>query len=234
MADHDHFETIPRPSLLFRQGLGDPLLYALIACVGWLIYVMADEGRNLQLEQEIGYSGTRLGLIAFVIAIIYGTVQGMRQQLVVYINDETTPGYSDALVTFLIVVGTPLCLIAVGVMAYAGIHLMAPAGFAPPRLEYVGAWLLGIIWGLGILWMYARLYAYNRGALSAFVALLTKLTWCLLAVQFLFRVGSTSTDGNGEEGANNASGFFASLVLFVVAILVIEDLTYEGPSLRDE
>jgi len=224
----------PTPWRLLRSGWIDPMLYMVFGAVAFLAHTMADVDRNNRLEEAIGYSASRIALIAFLGMLCWGTVQGLRKQLVVYINDETTPYYNDASATLFIVAGIPLLGFALMMFAYVATALLAPANFESPRYEDFCFPLVGIAWGIGLVWMYARLYAYNRGALSAFVAFVTKLAWCLLAIHFLQQSWSKLTNEDNESVGDALSGFIVNMILFVAAMFIIEGLTYEGPSLRRE
>lgn len=224
----------PSSWLLLRRGWFDPMLYALVAAIAWLAYLMADVERDERLEEAIGYSATRLAVIAFLALLFTGTVQGFRKRLVVYINDEATPGYNDALATVFLAVGVPLLTFMLMMLANIATVLLAPSGFQTPHYEDYCFLVVGIVRGVGLVWMYARLYAYNRGALSAFAALVTKLAWCLFAIHFLHQAGRKLTDEDNEGVGDAAAGFATNVILFFAAIVIIEGLTYEGPSLRQE
>lgn len=232
MTNPDAAWPVPSPFLLLRRGWYDPFLYLVAAAISLLAYMAGDNERNLQLEEAIGYTAGRLAFIAALAAFVWGTIQGLRGRLVVFIDDRTTPRKSDALLTAFCMVGIPLLVFALVVLAYVATAILAPAGFREPRYEEAGFLLVGIAWTGALAWMYARLYAYNPGALSACVALVTRLAWCLFALHFLNQAEHKLTNADNESFGDAAYGFLVSLVLFWLAVVVIDRLTYAGPSLR--
>lgn len=222
----------PSSLLLLRRGWFDPVFYLVTFGVARLIYVAIDPTRDEQLEQAIGYTGTRIALITFLTMFVWGTVQGLRGRMVVYINDEVTPGFNDTTATFVIVAGTPLIIFSLWFLATLLAHLLLPTGVTPPKFDDGAAILLFVAWSIGILWLYARLYAYNRGALSALTALVTKLGWCLFALGALHNAGKSFTNEDNKSFGEAAGNVIYFLLLFVVALEMMVRLTYEGPSLR--
>jgi hypothetical protein len=200
--------------------------------VAWLIYVAIDPARDEQLEQAIGYTGTRIALITFLTMFIWGTVQGLRGRMVVYINDDVTPGFNDATATFYIIAGTPLIIFSLWFLATLLTDLLLPTGVTRPKFDGGAAILLFVAWAIGILWLYARLYAYNRGALSALTALVTKLGWCLFALGALHNAEKSFKNEENKSFGVAAENVIYYLIMFAVALAMMSRLTYEGPSLR--
>lgn len=222
----------PSAFMLLRRGWFDPVLYLVTFGVAWLIFVAIDPDRDQQLEQAIGYTGTRIALITFLTLFIWGTVQGLRGRMVVYINDDVTPGLSDATATFYIVAGTPLIIFALWFLATALAYLLLPTGVTPPKFDDGAAILLFLAWAIGILWLYARLYAYNRGALSALTALVAKLGWCLFALGALYQAEKSFANEDNKSFGEAAGNVIHFLIIFAVALAMMARLTYAGPSLR--
>lgn len=221
--------SIPSITLLWRNGWRDPVLITLLGGLAWLVHFVWLSDGYIRLKQQTGYPIPRILLLLFLATFLYGTVQGARKRLVVFINDEVTPGLSDALVTLGIVVGIPLLVLLLFCMAFLLTTFVAPANFEPSHYQGYAMIIGALAWGCGGLWLFARSYAYNRDAISASIAVLTKVTWCLIAIT-LFMMAD---DQDGECHTSFTRGlqqvFLLAVILLAMSSLVTA-LTYDGPS----
>jgi hypothetical protein len=230
--EHTNYQNYPSSSLLLRRGWIDPFLYIVIGIAGWLVYIATDIDRNNHLEKSFGYSGQRMSVIILITMFLWGTIQGLRGKMVVYINDDSTPNHLDATATFAIVFGAPI----VGFIFYVVMPLLAllllPTNITPPNFESISTYLTFVLWAAGLLWMYARLYAYNRNALCAATALVARLGWCFFAFAFLNQAKNDLENERQLSTSQVASNFIMHMILFLMALFIIGKLTYDGPPLR--
>lgn len=222
----------PSASLLFKQGWFDVGLILLLASIATLLYFSADIERNAWLQERIGYSATRLLVMIGLTLLLWGTIQGCRGKVVVFINDELTPLYSDAVWTFGIVLGMPVAGWIIWLVLSLGSWLLFPAHITPPRYDDICIYLTLALWCVGALWIFARLYAYNRNALTTFAAFVTKLSWCCFALLMLNQADNDLRNEKQESTYTVATNFITHMILFFLALFVISQLTYHGPSLR--
>ncbi len=222
----------PSSPLLLRRGWIDPLLYIVVGIAGWLVFVATDIDRSNHLEESFGYSGQRLSNIVLITMFLWGTIQGLRKKMVVYIENDDTPGYLDAITTFAIVVGAPAAALTFFLVMSLLTRLLLPASITPPNFENVSFYLMYGLWAAGLLWMYARLYAYNRNALCAATALVARLGWCFFALAFLNQADNDLKNEKQLSTYEVASNFIMHMILFFMALFIIGKLTYDGPSLR--
>lgn len=223
----------PPTSLLFKEGWFDVGLILLVSIVATLFYFAADIERNSWLEDSMGYSGTRLLVMMSLTLFLWGTIQGCRGKIVVFINDELTPLYSDAAWTFGIVLGLPVLCWIIWLVLSLGSWLVFPAQVTPPRYDDFCIYLTLVLWSVGALWIFARLYAYNRNALTTFAAFVTKLSWCCFALLMLNQADNDLRNEKQESTYTVATNFITHMVLFFLALFIIGQLTYHGPSLRN-
>lgn len=225
-------QDCPSSLLLLRRGWIDPLLYIIVGIAGWLVFVANDIDRSNHLEESFGYSGKRLSIIILITMFLWGTIQGLRGKMVVYIDNDDTPGYQDAVTTFAVVIGAP----AAGLIFFLVMSLLAwlllPVNVTPPNFENVSIYLMYVLWAAGLLWMYARLYAYNRNALCAATALVARLGWCFFALAFLNQAINDLKNEKQLSTYEVASNFIVHMILFFMALFIIGKLTYGGPPLR--
>jgi len=222
----------PETALFFRRAWWDPLFILIAGLTAFLAYVATDVERDQWLEDLVGYSGTRIAVLLWLVMFLWGTLQGFRHRAVVYINDEITPNYNDTLWTFGIFLGAPIIAVTVWLLLSLGSWLLFPAHMEPPRYDDAGFYLMYALWLVGAIWLYARLYAYNRNALTTTAAFITKLSWCFLACAF-FRQAERDLENESGKGTYEVmSNFIVHIILFFMALLVIGKLTYTGPSLR--
>ena len=219
------------PLLLLRSWI-DPLLYIIVGVTGWLVYVTSDIDRYNQLEASFGYSGTRLSVIILLTMFLWGTIQGLRKKMVVYIENDETPGYKDAIITFAIVIGSPVAGMTFFIVMSLLAWLLLPANITPPNFENASIYLMLGLWVAGLLWMYARLYAYNRNALCAATALVARLGWCFFALAVLNQADNNLKNEEQLSTYEVASNFIVHIILFFMALFIIGKLTYDGPPLR--
>lgn len=218
--------------LLLRRGWMDPLLYIIIGIAGWLVYVTSDVDRNNHLEAAFGYSGKRLSAIILITLFLWGTIQGLRGKMVVYIENDDTPGHWDAIATFAVVVGAPVVGLSFFMVMSLLAWLLLPSQITPPNFENVSIYLMFGIWAAGLIWMYARLYAYNRNAICAATALVARLGWCFFALVFLNQARNDLENEKQLSTYQVASNFIMHMILFFMALFIIGKLTYDGPPLR--
>jgi len=231
LLDEDYVS--PSAALLFKRGWFDVGLILLVSIVATLLYFAAAIERESWLEERIGYSATRLLVIISLALFLWGTLQGCRGKIVVFINDELTPLYSDAAWTFGIVLGMPVVGWMIWLALSLGSWLLFPAQVTPPRYDDFCIYFTLALWCIGAIWIFARLYAYNRNALTTFAAFVTKLSWCCFALLMLNQADNDLRNETQESTYNVATNFITHMVLFFLALFIIGQLTYHGPSLRN-
>lgn len=226
-------DSYPSASLLFKRGWFDVGLILLLSIAVVLIYFASDIRRDAWLEGRIGYAATHLSIIIGLGLFLWGTIQGCRGKLVVFIDDDQTPHCSDAAWTFGVVIGMPVVGVTAWLMLSLGSWLLFPAHIAPPRYDDFCIYMTLALWCIGGLWIFARLYAYNRNALTTISAFVTKLSWGCFALLMLNQADNDLRNEKQESTYTVATNCATHTILFFLALFVISHLTYHGPSLRD-
>ena len=222
----------PSTNLIIKRGWYDPLLYFVLVFTVYIFCIFFDNELNAKLESVVGYSGTRITLITLGVMVIWGTVQGFREKVVVYINDEITPDHLDSIATIVIVVGPPIVTLAFCWLFKILFDLLAPSGVDCPDIRFIEPIAQVVMWLGGFGWLYARLYYYNKNALSAAVALVTKVFWCVGALFFLFQ--TFAAFDRFTQGIGTLTAVLLNFLIFMHILWVIEMITYQGPSLRSK